>query len=200
MSKNGKVNLIAFEVVNKDEQMLFGNECHQWNCSVVAKSSLMFQGFKKDFGMEPSSDRLNGEISIPSTPTDFLKSISKSLIPNKKRQSSTKKRKFPRTVLAVERFPEESMTVQDNFRRQSREPAGWSWPKKLPTKAKNPVCRGCNMEMERGEQRVRNKHLISEKFKFPDVHCFHVRAECLWKQPVEHWKNSCQKMGQRHSL
>ena len=158
MSKNDKVNLIAFEVVNKDEQMLFGNECHQWNCSVVAKSSSMFQGFKKDFGMEPSSDRLRGEILIPSTPTDFLKSISNSLIPNKRRQSSTKKRKFPRTVLAVEHFSEKKHDSSRQFQKTIPRASRMVLAKKLPTKGKNRVHRGHNMEMEWGKERVRNKH------------------------------------------
>jgi hypothetical protein len=83
--------------------------------------------------------------------------------------------------------------VDRGQKRNSRVTLGWSVPRTIPSSGPRPVCPGCNMEVDHGEERLRYKFLEKPNHMFPTVKQYHMKTKCLIDQPPQRLKQFLEK-------
>ena len=181
-----KVVWMAYEVQGKNDEDIFGRISHNWSKTFIASREEGFVGFP-----DKSSHTEQKHTNTPASGKRFLEDLSQSIKEQAKKKFKPKAQTLEQLKLHIDM--DDNPDTHRNVQRNSRIPRGWSVPKNSPTRGPNPVCRGCNRQIERGELRARNNHLARPIDQHKTVHQFHLKVECLQNLPEKQLQGFLQK-------
>ena len=108
--------------------------------------------------------------------------LEKKLVSLRKEISPAKKRTKRTTTTSTKWGTTQSNVVNNNSTRATRIPAGFSVRPSNKAQGRRPVCRGCNMEIEKTQMCIRYSILENKNHQWPTVHMLHGEVACLLKK------------------